>query len=81
MVRGMNTQPDSKSVWYPPAIKAARAYAEISQAELATAIGVNVETLGQWERGKTAPNTRMLVKLAEALNVSRDYFYKTEPSA
>lgn len=42
-----------------PQIKAARERAHLTQAELATRIGVGLRTIGNWERGETVPKNRM----------------------
>ena len=39
-----------------------------SQADLADALGVDIKTVGNWERGKTLPDIEQLWKCAKALN-------------
>lgn len=50
-------------------IKLARVMAEISQTELARAVGVTPGAVSQWERGKTMPNVTRLKKVADKLGV------------
>lgn len=45
----------------------------ISQKELASAIGVSPTAVNLWEKGKTEPNIKMIEKIANYLNVSYDY--------
>jgi transcriptional regulator with XRE-family HTH domain len=49
------------------AIKAARKAAELSQQDLAAALGVRQPTVSQWERGGTAPRTKHLFRLLRLL--------------
>ena len=44
---------DGKDDEMPRLLKAARAYAGVSQEELAERIGVSLATVSAWERGKT----------------------------
>ena len=44
-----------------------------SQNELATLIGSTRITVGKYERGETAPDADILLKLATLFNVSADY--------
>lgn len=41
----------------------------MTQAELATAIGVNRITIGRWEAGRTVPGIGYLLALSRALRV------------
>jgi transcriptional regulator with XRE-family HTH domain len=50
-----------------------------TQAELADAAGIDVRGLGSIERGEGNPSLDTLIKLAEALSVSADEFFRTPP--
>lgn len=45
----------------------------ISQADLATAVGLHTNALGRYERGEAVPSVEVAAKIAKALNVSLDY--------
>jgi transcriptional regulator with XRE-family HTH domain len=45
----------------------------MSQQNLADAIGVSYQTVQQWENGKTAPSRKRLDAVAKALNTSAEY--------
>ncbi len=45
----------------------------LSQEQLAEKVGVSVMTVRRWEWGETAPNAKMLLKLAEVLNTTQEY--------
>lgn len=45
---------------------------KISQVELADLIGISKSTLGHYFTGNTSPSLEILVKIADALNVSCD---------
>lgn len=49
-------------------LKQARKENGYSQADLAEALGVDIKTVGNWERGKTLPDIEQLWKCAKALN-------------
>lgn len=49
-------------------LKQARKENGYSQADLADALGVDIKTVGNWERGKTLPDIEQLWKCAKALN-------------
>lgn len=53
-----------------PEIKAARERAKLTQAQLASRIGVGLRTVGNWERGETVPKNRMAA--LEALLLPND---------
>ena len=59
-------------------IKAARIEKGMSQADLATKIDSHFYNISNWERGKYAPDTGVLINLAEALGVSYEYLIGTE---
>lgn len=49
-------------------LKQARKENGYSQADLAEALGVDIKTVGNWERGKTLPDIEQLWKCANALH-------------
>ena len=51
-------------------IKALRKAAQMSQADLAFAIGCDAPLIGRYERGATLPNIEQLIRIATVLNVS-----------
>lgn len=51
---------------YGRAVRAARAWAGLTMAELAQQIGVSWQTVSSWERGKTEPRARYLAQVAIA---------------
>ena len=54
-------------------IKAERLKQGLSQGELAQLVGVTQDSISLWELGKRLPDTRYIVLLCEALNISADY--------
>lgn len=54
-------------------IAAARGAARMSQVDLAAAIGVDPQTVSNWERGVRCPNGAYLYAMSAALNVSADF--------
>ena len=55
---------------FPGNLIAARRRAGISQAALASKIGVGKSTVAEWETDKYAPSIRMLPTIAAALKVT-----------
>lgn len=53
-------------------IKAARVNAGMSQKDAALALGISKDTLGNWEKGKTAPRATMLTKFSEVYQIPID---------
>jgi transcriptional regulator with XRE-family HTH domain len=53
---------------------------DISQSRLAQLIGVSPAAISHWETGGTVPRPRNLSKIADALQVSLDYFLSGKPS-
>lgn len=49
-----------------------RARADITQAALAETIGVDAQSIVNWEKGVYMPSLRTTVKLADALGISID---------
>lgn len=48
---------------YGRAIRMARAWAGVTQAELARRVGVRAETVSSWEKGKTEPSGKLWRKI------------------
>lgn len=53
-------------------VPAARKNANLTQAALATACGVSVSTVGNWENGKTEPTISQAMLIAKAVGVDLD---------
>lgn len=53
-------------------LKAARMNAYMTQREAAEKIGVTVDTLGNWERGKSFPNAMQIKRIEEVYRVHYD---------
>lgn len=49
-----------------------RARADITQAMLAEMVGVDAQSIVNWEKGSYMPSLRTTVKLADALGISID---------
>lgn len=50
-------------------LKAARKQKGLSQAALGKLLGVQAQTIGRWETGKSEPNLETINKLCEILNI------------
>ena len=61
------TSPTAWQIELGAAIRAARKAAELSQQDLAAALGVRQSTVSQWERGGTTPRTKHLLGLLRLL--------------
>ena len=59
-------------------LKSARLLSAMSQDNLVEAIGaiVSKNAISKYERGQMMPNSSVLIKLAKALNVKPDYFFR-----
>lgn len=53
-------------------IKAARVNKNLTQAELAEAVGVGVRTIQNWESGASSPRADMMPAICEVLECSTD---------
>lgn len=51
------------------AIRSQRELLELTQAELALAVGVSVKTVSNWERGEKAPTPERQVRIAHVLRI------------
>jgi transcriptional regulator with XRE-family HTH domain len=54
-------------------LKQLRKQRDLSQAQLAKAVGVHQNHIGRYERGESQPSADALRRLAEALTVTTDY--------
>lgn len=54
-------------------IRAIRAAHDLSQEDLAEALDVTRETIGQWERGLTPPSLSSIIKICDLYHVDADY--------
>ena len=54
-------------------LKHLRAQHHLSQAELATHLGVTQQAVGKWEREKTSPDYATLNRIADMFEVTTDY--------
>lgn len=59
-------------------LKIARKQKGLSQAELGKLLGVQAQTIGRWETGKSKPNLETVNKLCEILDVTLHYFISEE---
>ncbi|TQE97795.1 MAG: ImmA/IrrE family metallo-endopeptidase [Spiribacter salinus] len=62
-------------------IKQAREAAGLNQRELAAACGVSAMAISKYERGLLVPSSKVLMRLAEALGVRVEYFFRTQQVA
>lgn len=53
-------------------LKAARVNIGLTQAQLAEAVGVNVNTIKNWENGKTFPRQPMIERICEVVGIPYD---------
>ena len=53
-------------------LKAARTNAGYTQREAAEKIGVTVDTVGNWERGKSYPDALQIKRIESAYNITYD---------
>lgn len=59
-------------------IKKIRKLKNMTQDDLSTSSGINISTIKKYEAGIRIPKREQLVKIADALGVSVNYFYKRE---
>lgn len=53
-------------------LKAARINSNMTQRDVADAIGVNVNTVNNWENGKSVPNVSQAMKCCKLYNCNLD---------
>jgi transcriptional regulator with XRE-family HTH domain len=61
-------------------IRDSRSASGLSQAELATKLGVGQQAVSQWETGATMPSLKNLVAMSRVLDVEIDYFTDAVPA-
>lgn len=54
-------------------LKSLREDADLSQKELAKALGVSPSTIGMYESGKRTPDSEMLTRICDFFNITVDY--------
>ena len=54
-------------------LKQCRKKQGVSQAELASKLGVTQQAVGKWESGKSSPDPSTVARIAELLNTTADY--------
>ena len=54
-------------------LKQCRKQQGMSQAELASKLGVTQQAVGKWESGKSSPDPSTVARIAELLNTTADY--------
>ena len=54
-------------------LKQCRKKQGVSQAELASRLGVTQQAVGKWESGKSSPDPSTVARIAELLNTTADY--------
>ncbi len=64
------------SVKFPEKLRLARQQKGFTQGQLAQRVGSDSQRISKYERGIMIPTTAILVKLADALNVSLDYLLR-----
>jgi transcriptional regulator with XRE-family HTH domain len=69
----MATKKQIISAKFPAKLKLARQQKGFSQGQLAKKVGSDSQRISKYERGVMVPTTAILVKLANALEVSLDY--------
>ena len=57
---------------FASSLRAYRARADISQAELAKRVGVDTASVQNWENGDYMPSLRTTIKLADVLGITID---------
>lgn len=62
-------------------IKGARVEKNMTQSQVGKEMGVTKDTISNWERGKTAPTGKQLLKLCELYNVSPSDIFLPEKLA
>lgn len=62
-------------------LKAARVNADLSQKEAASALGINVSTLQNYESGKTVPDWSTVKRIEKVYKYPADYIFFASPSA
>ena len=61
---------------FPELLRQCRKQKHMSQAELASILGVTQQAVGKWESGKSSPDPATVAKLAEILDTTADYLLR-----
>jgi len=69
----MSTKNQIISAKFPEKLKSARQQKGFTQGQLAQRVGSDSQRISKYERGVMVPTTAILIKLANALEVSLDY--------
>lgn len=59
-------------------LKAARVNADLTQQQLADLLGVALNTVKNWEDGKSEPTVSQLRKISEVSGISMDFIFVPE---
>lgn len=66
---------DKDTIYFSSKLKERRLELSMTQKELGYLVGVSDNTITNYEKGNRETNREMLLKLADALNVSENYFF------
>lgn len=72
MISSNKTNGGGKELCYKVSLKAARVNANMLQSDVAESLGVAKESVANWENGKTAPKSTVLVRLCNLYGVPID---------
>lgn len=61
-------------------LAAARVNANLTQRDVAKALGISTQTLVNWEAGKTEPSANQARALASLYNIKLDYIFLPDSS-
>lgn len=67
----MNTLVDNLEI----SLAAARVNAKMTQREMAEYIGVTVDTINNWEKGKSEPTTSQLREISKVSKIPMDFIF------
>ena len=56
-------------------LEACRVNARLKQSELAEKLGVSVQTIGNWESGRSEPNMSQLREISDITEIPMDYIF------
>lgn len=63
---------------YGERLKRARLLRGLTMQELGDKVGITKQAISKFEKGKIIPSGKTMVKIAEVLNLTLDYFFKSE---
>lgn len=61
---------------FPEKLREARLRRGLTQGQLSKKVGADVQRISKYERGVLVPTTKLLVRLADALDVNLDYLLR-----